>query len=313
MKGLIVQPTLPYSHAQLMRDITGLKAAYPQLMRVEEAGFSVEGRELPLVILGTGKRKLFCCGTHHAREYITSAYLMYAVNVYAQAAQTKKAYHGFDMAKLLSSCTMYVMPMVNPDGVVLVQGGLKAVQDKQKVEAMIRVRPSYSEWKANINGVDLNRQYPALWEKKYVVVREPASELFNGTSPASEPEVRAVMRVCRNHDFSAALSFHTKGEVIYWADKNTYAKIDTVRAFAEGLSAVSGYTMMPISDSEGIYAAGFENWFRQEFLRPGILVELTPSTGGAMPHHDKQFFPLVWDKTKKLCAQALKVVSEMKE
>lgn len=313
MKGMIVQPTVPYSHSQLMRDITGLKAAYPELVRTEEAGFSVEGRELPLVIIGNGKRKLFCCGAHHAREYISSAYLMYAVNVYAQAAQSNKQYHGFDLKKLLSACTMYVMPMVNPDGVTLVQGGLKAVQDKQKVEAMIRVRPSYSEWKANINGVDLNRQYPALWEKKYVVVNAPASELFNGTSPAGEPEVRAVMRVCRNHAFSAALSFHTKGEVIYWADKHTYTKIEAARTFAEGLSAVSGYALMPISDSEGIYAAGFENWFRQEFLRPGILVELTPASDGAMPHHDKQFFPLVWDKTKRLCAQALKAVSEMKQ
>ena len=308
---MIVDPTITYSHAQMMRDIRRLKTAYNGLIRFEQAGLSVEERELPLIFLGTGKHMLFLCGAHHAREYITSAYLMYTIDVLAQATHAGEPYEGYDITKLLSQCTLVVMPMVNPDGAALVQGGPKAVLDKKRIESMIRLRPRYEEWKANINGVDLNRQYPALWEQKYVVVGAPASELFNGSEPACEPEVRAVIDVCNRYDFDAAISFHTKGEVIYWADANTHARIPQAQMLAERLSAVSGYALMPVSDIPGVYAAGFENWFRQAFLRPGLLVELSPATGGAMPHHDRRFFEIIWDKAKAICAQALQCISEM--
>ncbi|MDD5018527.1 MAG: M14 family zinc carboxypeptidase [Eubacteriales bacterium] len=307
---MIVDPKIPYSYSQLMRDILRLKTAYPKLITSGNAGFSVEGRQLPVVTLGSGKTKVFFCGAHHAREYITSAYLMYTLNVYAEAAARGKKLGDYDMAGFLSKCTATVMPMVNPDGVTLAQGGLKAVQDIDKVKPMAMIQPSYSEWKANVNGVDLNRQYPALWDQKNVVVDEPASELYNGEAPASEPEVKAVMRVCKRNIFKSALSFHTKGEAIFYADKNTDGKIPGAKAIARRIAGVSGYQLMPVSKDPGLYAAGFENWFRQEFLYPGFLVELTPATGGAMPHSDRDFFSLVWDQAKYICAEAIDAMLE---
>jgi hypothetical protein len=216
------------------------------------------------------------------------------------------------MRELLSSCTMYVMPMVNPDGVALVQGGLKAVQKPKRVAKMVRVRPSYSQWMANVNGVDLGRQYPALWDKKYTVMTKPASELYNGEEPASEPEVVSVMRVCKNNVFLSALAFYAKGETIDYADDNTNEKIPEAFALAKRLSMVSGYAINTVCDNPGVYAAGFENWFRQEFLRPALHINLSPATGGAMPHHDRSFFTLVWDKAKALCAETLSAASKQK-
>jgi len=313
MEDLIVMPAIAYSYSQMMRDIEALKNAYPNLIRYEIAGFSVEGRGLPLVRLGTGKNKVFFCGAHHARDYITSAYLMYAVNVYAKAAEEQTLIGRHKIAELLSRCTMYVMPMVNPDGVTLVQGGLKAVMDKKKVKKMTLVRPTYSEWMANINGVDLARQYPALWDKKYIVVQEPASELYNGASPATEPEVQSVMRVCKSNLFLAALAFYAKGETIGFADSLSEKKIPEAFALASRLSAATGYAINTVSDNPGVFAAGFECWFRQEFLRPALQIYLTPAGGGAMPHHDRAFFSLAWDKTKTLCAQALSTVCQLKD
>lgn len=305
MKEMIVVPTIPYSYSQMMRDILRLKTAYPKLIGASNAGFSVEGRQLPVLTMGHGSTKIFFCATHHAREYIGSAYLMYTINAYAKAYMAGKKFGNYDMKKLLSECTAYFMPMVNPDGVMIVQGGIKAVQNPDKVRTMMMVQPSYTEWKANINGIDLNRQYPALWEAKNVVVDVPASELYNGEEPASEPEVRAVMRICKKNVFKSAVSFHTKGEIIYYADSSTDNKIPGAKLFAERLANVSGYQLMPVSGNAGVFAAGFENWFRQEFLYPGMLVELAPAMGGAMPHNDRDFFSLVWDKAKYLCAETL--------
>ncbi len=314
MKERIVIPTIPYSYSQLMRDTLRLKLKYPKLITSKNAGFSVEGRQIPILILGKGKQKIFLCGTHHAREYITSAYLMYTANIFAEAYISNKKFGDYDIKNLLSLCTVYIMPMVNPDGAGLVQGGLKAVQDADKVSSMKMIQPSYTQWKANLNGVDLNRQYPALWEHKNVIVKSPASELYNGKEAATEPEVRAVMRVCKKNRFASAISFHTKGEVIFYADANTEKDIPDAKEFAKRIAAVSGYKLMPVSQDPGIYAAGFENWFRQEFLAPALLIELTPATGASMPHNDKDFFSIVWDRAKYICAEAITAtLSEQKK
>ena len=185
MKKMTVVPTVPYSHSQMMRDILGLKTAYPGLILSKNVGFSVEGRPLPMLIFGKGNTKVFLCGTHHAREYITSAYLMYMINAYAEAYAANKRFGSYDIRQLLSECSIYIMPMVNPDGVALVQGGIKAAQDPDEVAAIRMIRPSYAEWKANIKGVDLNRQYPALWDLKNVMVTRPASEMYNGEVPCN--------------------------------------------------------------------------------------------------------------------------------
>ncbi len=305
MKDLIVVPTITYTHSQMMRDLAVLKNAYPELIRYDTAGFSVEGRALPLIEVGTGERQVFFCAAHHARDYITSAYLMYTVNAYAKAAAEGGKIGRHKIGDLLTRCTMFVMPMVNPDGVALVQGGLKAVKDKDRVEKMVMVRPTYSEWMANINGVDLGRQYPALWEKKYTVMNSPASELYNGVSPATEPEVQSVMHVCETHRFSSALSFYAKGETVEFADSCTDKKIPEGFRLAKRLSAVTGYAINTVCDNPGVFAAGFECWFRQMYLRPALHINLSPATGGAMPHHDRAFFTLVWDKAAALCAEAL--------
>jgi hypothetical protein len=311
MEKMIVSPTSPYTHDQLMRDVYALCATYPGLISSENAGYSVEGRALPLIRLGTGPAALLCCGAHHAREYITSAYLMYTVNTYARAAAANKRLGGFNIAKLLGDCSLFVMPMINPDGVALVQGGLKAVQHPERVKEIMLVRSSYCEWKANVNGVDLNRHYPALWDKRYMPVSKPASELYSGSEPGTEPEVEAVMDVCRSKAFRAALSFHAKGESIGYADAATAEKISDAADMARRLADVSGYALLPVGDNPGIFAASFETWFRDTFQRPALFVRIAPAAGGMMPINEKDFFQLVWKKARLLCAAALAEVYRM--
>jgi len=309
MEKMIVSPTSPYTHDQLMRDIHALCAAYPGLVSSEEAGYSVEGRALPLIRLGTGPAALLCCGAHHAREYITSAYLMYMVNTYARAAVANRRLGGFDIAKLLRDCSLFVMPMVNPDGVALAQGGLRAVQHPERVKGIMLVRSSYCEWKANVNGIDLDRHYPALWDKRYMPVDKPASELFSGSEPGTEPEVKAVMDVCRRRAFRAALSIHAKGEAIGYADIATAEKTPGAAGLARRLAAVSGYALLPVGDNPGIFAASFETWFRDTFHRSALFIRIAPAAGGMMPTPERDFFRLVWKKARLLGAAALAEIS----
>ena len=310
MKEMIVSPTAPYSHDQLMRDVYALQNVYPELIQFEDAGYSAEGRALPLIRLGTGRASLLCCGAHHAREYITSVYLMYVVNIYAHTATVHKRFGSYDMEELLSACSLYVMPMVNPDGATLVQGGLKAVQQPENVEKMTLVRPSYCEWKANVNGVDLNRHYPALWDQRYMPIDAPASELYSGSLPGTEPEVKAVMRLCRSHAFRAALSFYAKGESIAFADTATAEKTPEAQELARRLADTSDYALLPVADNPGIFAASFETWFRDAFLRPALQIRIAPASGGVLPVNERDFFQLIWKKASGLCTAAMAAVMD---
>ncbi len=294
----IVNPYVPYTHQQMMGESTKLAESYPDLISLDSIGSSVEGRDLLLIKLGKGDKKIMLCGAHHAREYITSAYLMKMAEEYAKAYVSSGTYGKYPVKDLLDKVTLYIVPMVNPDGVNLVNNGLEAVEDQEAVAAMAMVKATYREWKANINGIDLNRQYPAHWEEKYDNIGLPASENYKGAASATEPEVQAMMKLTRAADFTLTASFHTKGNAIYWADRGTAKKIKGVEAMAKRLSKLTGYKRMPISEKPSVYGAGYENWFRLEFGRPSFCIELTPSNKTDMPHDDKKFDSLVWDKAK---------------
>ena len=305
-----VDPNQTYTYDMMRADARELSEAYPSLISVSSIGQSVEGRELTLIKLGKGEKKLLLLGAHHAREYITSTFLMETADTYA-AAYAKNTQNG--TPDLLDSVTLYIVPMVNPDGVNLVQNGPDAAKNPQAVKAMRMLKESYSEWKANINGVDLNRQYPCYWEEKASNTDVPSSEMYKGTAAATEPEVQAVMQLCEENDFTMAASFHTKGEVIYWADSGTEDAIAAAAPIAQSIAEVTGYALMDVSGDPAVYGAGFENWFRQEYLRPGFCIELTPVGNGSLPHEDAQFESLVWSRAKSLATVLMQQALTLEE
>jgi predicted deacylase len=298
----VVDPNQTYSYETLKTDAGELAGQYPGLIEVSGIGKSVEDRDLVLIRLGKGAKRVLLAGAHHAREYITSAFLMETVDEYARAYVTGGKIEGQDIQALLNEVTLYVVPMVNPDGVNLVKNGPDAARDPAKVRSMRMLQSSYSAWKANINGVDLNRQYPCHWEEKASNTDVPSSEMYKGTAPATEPEVKAMIALCEQYEFTLAVSFHTKGEVIYWADSGTEDAIAADAQIAQSIGEVTGYELMPVSEDPAVYGAGFENWFRQEFERPAFCIELTPVGEGVLPYDDSRFDELVWSKAKGLGA-----------
>jgi murein tripeptide amidase MpaA len=60
-------------------------AQVPRTHRLETVGSSVEGRNLLMIRFGNGGRSIFVDGTMHASEYICTAYIMYMLDLYAQA------------------------------------------------------------------------------------------------------------------------------------------------------------------------------------------------------------------------------------
>lgn len=296
-KENIVNPYVPYSYETMLNDSIKLSQAHPDIITIDSIGKSVEDRDLLLVKLGKGNRKIFLNGSHHAREYISTSLLMKIIDEYSKAYSNNENFEGYDVINLLNEFTIYFVPMVNPDGVNLVLNGINSVKNPKKAKNIQMENKSFRCWKSNINGVDLNRNYPAVWEKINNGFLTPNSERFKGYSKGSEPETQAIMNLCRNNNFELAMAYHAKGEVIYWADSGTYNLIPKADAIADSLSKITGYKKLPISQNPSIYGGGFENWFRIEFKRPAFCIELSPYNGD-LPHSDSQFDKLVWNKAK---------------
>ena len=272
----VVFTDIDYTYEIMDRDIRGLKARYP-FIQVGVAGKSVLGRNLYYIKLGNGPTEVFYNGAHHSLEWITSPMLMKFIENFSRAYSTNSSLHGYNVRDIWSRSSIYIMPMVNPDGVELVLSGLK--RDNPYYSRLLAWndtgRPFSEVWNANIRGVDLNRNYPASWEEAKAQeesfgVDGPGPTRYGGPSPLSEPETQAVANFTRQHNFKLVIAYHTQGRVIYWLYKN----IRPPRALeiAIRFSQITGYTVSDVP-YEAAYA-GYKDWFVEQYNKPGYTFEV---------------------------------------
>lgn len=269
----IVDPYQAYSYEAMLEDATELQLLYPELIRLKSIGQSVEGRDLLLIEFGNGERNIFLNGATHAREYITTSYLMYMIEEYADAYVNGGMYNNYNVEEILGGVTFSILPMVNPDGVNLVQNGLYSAQDYVSV-AKIPIyrydREGYVSWKANINGVDLNRNYPRNWHVDRTV-SGPSSSMFKGYAPLSEPESMAIMRYLYSNMSWAYISFHSQGEGLYgWSDPNEWYS-EQLNSMVTRIMEESGFRKQS-GTSDNNYGT-FGDHIRAFFHKPTLTIE----------------------------------------
>lgn len=288
-----VNPYQVYSYKTMLKDASELARMYPDLIRLSFIGKSVENRDLLLLEVGKGKNKIFVCGTHHAREYIATTYLMYAIDRYAYAYRTSSEWSGYDVRDILDKVTFCIVPMVNPDGVNLVQNGLYSSLHADEIKKMKLVddeKYGYTSWKANVHGVDVNWNY----DKDWTIERnknERGLDGFNGDYPNSEPETAAVSAYVDRVPFDVFLSFHTQGQVVYWSDSKS-KPLNTQDAVKED-------TDFTLQWDNGIgYGGSFFDYVYRKFDKPTLTFELCPYVGNyPYPNED---FDTVWSPAKNI-------------
>lgn len=251
-----------------------LAAAYPHLVRVTEIGRSYQDRPILCLRLAGGegdpdsRPALQMDGQHHAREPIGQVAVLYT-------AWHLVSCYGHDplATHLLDTRTVYVVPMVNPDGnelflnqfwgqrknarptdddgdgmldedpaegvfgwsvyqvyevrfsrqwiarypvIPFVAGWLGASRRTllgffdETAGAFIPQLDNDGDGKINEDppgGVDLNRNYPIGWDN---CSDQPASQIYRGAAPWSEPETRAIRDLFESlPNIRLAISYHS--------------------------------------------------------------------------------------------------------
>lgn len=272
----VVFTDIDYTYSIMERNIQTLKTRYP-FLKIGIMGRSVLGKNLYYIKIGEGETKVHYNASHHALEWITTPLLMKFIENFSNSYAQGKKIRGYDLKEIWEKVSIYIVPMLNPDGVDLVIEGLK--EDNPYYSKLLEWnrtgRPFGEVWQANIRGVDLNRNYPACWQEAkaqepMLGVIGPGPTRYGGQSALSEPESRALVDFSKERDFKLVIAYHSQGRVIYW----TYKDVRPQRAFeiGEQFSDATGYALADVPYEAAF--AGYKDWFMQEYNRPGYTFEV---------------------------------------
>lgn len=248
-------------------------------------GLSAEGRPLVAFFVGEHRAPVQISQyAIHGREWVTA---LLALEHLKRGVQRGGA---------------WILPLTDPDGALLSRVGITSLSEGRRALALSLNKKSYdfSLWKANAEGVDLNVNFDARWGTGVSNITTPAPENYIGTAPLSAPESRALWSFTEEVSPAATVSWHTKGEEIYWRFHQPPLRSRRDRRLAEVLSAVTGY---PLGEAKGS-AGGYKDMCIERLKIPAFTVEC----GRAQLRH-----PLGEEQAGEIiekCKDALSALSE---
>jgi len=302
----IVNTAVPITSAACDQMIRALVEKYP-FCRTELLTATAFQRPVRTLVIGNGPRKVIFSAAHHANEWITSLVLLKYAEELAEAIQNQTQFYGRDAQAIRDRVTIYMVPMVNPDGVDLVTGAITPVDIQydlaQRISQDFPQIPFPDGWKANLLGVDLNLNYPAGWlmarEIKFSQgFTQPSPRDYVGRAPLNQLETQALAGYTEYIDPALVLAYHAQGKEIYWQFMNY--EVPGARELGEKMAQASGYTLTDAPYASSF--AGYKDWFIQQFRRPGYTVEVGQ---GENPLPLSQFDEIYADNVELMTIAAL--------
>lgn len=190
--------------SELKVQIEEIAAAHPDNVRILDIGQSLDNRHLYVLQIGTGKTSspaVLALFGQHADEHETTSLALGLTRTLLDRAQRDET-----LASELDNATVYIAPMVNPDGM-----------DYDLLDS------DHRGWRKNRSpqegwqfGVDLNRNWGAFWDAptgSYFLsshVRDPANPNYRGPRAFSEKETQALRNFILSHgSIRTFIDYHT--------------------------------------------------------------------------------------------------------
>lgn len=287
----IIKTNKNYTYNNLKNDLKFLNYEY-KFFKIGNIGKSTLGEEIKYIQLGNGNKKLFINASHHANEWMTSLIIMMFIEKYLKLYKNKQIYKGYNIEELWNKTTLYIVPMVNPDGVNLVLKEKSIINNNNYKEIWEKYINEIENWKSNIRGVDLNLNYESGWEqavknKSKKGINNPGPRDYPGPNYFSEIEVKNIIKFTEIFNFDMTISLHSQGKEIYWnyLNKKIYRAYEIGKKFEK----VSGYKLTKPDYYSSF--AGYKDWFIDKYNKPGYTIEIGEGEEGK---------PLKLEKTNEI-------------
>jgi carboxypeptidase T len=241
-------PDSRYLNPKTLSDrMRALVAAYPNLVRMEQIGTTLQGRPVSALLVSTtldpkdpanlDKASIIFDGQHHAREVMTPEVVMDVADTLLQGYATSA-----DIKALLQTWNIWLVPSVNPDGTNIVF----TTDNMWRKNGRSNSRSTF--------GVDLNRNYDYRWNGCSGSSASSWAQDYRGTSAASEPETQALMGLAKKVRPSAYLSYHSYSELVLYPYGCTNSRTPENTMFDKLANELA--SRLPRDDNRGNYTPG---------------------------------------------------------
>ena len=302
---IILSDPWNYYYEDMLADTQTLSLLYPELFTYDSLGTTADGRELMHYVVGSpdAEKQVFINAGTHAREYLTCQLVMKQMAVYLGKVYGYEYYGDVSYRDMWEHVAVHVVPMVNPDGIVISQKGLDGLWHEEIRQTVLDIAAMdgtdaneyyLQTWKANALGTDLNRNFDAYWEEYNDPVGHPSSSHYKGEYPGSAVESQALMTLTENSSFLRTISYHTQGQVIYWRFYNIDLIYEEAASFTAALSNETGY--YPWDEYETVDPAGYSDYGIYRALVPSVTMEC----GYGEPPYMQEQFPQIWEENKNI-------------
>ena len=245
--------------------------------RVSVLTRSIMGREIPLITLGEGRRAVAMIACQRGDEGLTAEILLAFVQDYLTQLARRASVLEYSVERLFAERKIYVVPMLNPDGVEYALHGVEGQNPLRERLEKMNGGTDFGAWCANARGVDLSCNYAAgfLEYRKAHTPINGAPCGFGGEYPESEPETAALCRFLRfkKDELCGLLSVGIgKGELYCGCGEKMTAKVlsaGRILARMTGFRAVRPEEIAP--------AGGLGEWCTLQLERPAYTLKCAPT------------------------------------
>ncbi len=280
-----------HTFAETEAELQEIAALYPDLIRLEVIGRSVEGRPIYALKVSDHAQEdewsepaVLIFALTHAREHLSTEMALDIVHMLIEGYGRSG-----EITNLVHQREIWVIPDLNPDGDVYdVESGYYRFWRKNR-------RPNAD----GSFGVDLNRNFGYQWGCCGGSSSDPATEIYRGPAPFSEPESAALRDFAASHpNITVSLNLHSYGEWILWPYGYTYKPLpadmppldyEAFRRLAGEMAGMNGYRAVQASQlyladgtaddwlygTRGIFAFTFELYprtYNPGFYPPGSVI-----------------------------------------
>ena len=289
-----------YTAETLYEKILSLEKQYPGIIKVVNLGYSTDGRPIYAVVMtekvhitmrvseGYVEKMHFLVESGiHSRENPGPNIIVNMIETYAKDYYDDTVIPEYNLHEILGENVLHFIPLSNPDGYNLSNRGLYTISKENQNKLLSFRDQDFRNYKSNIRGVDLNRNFPGYyydielerWRDIWNMIHNdytsyrPGGAFYFGTYAGSEVETSILMDYLLDYDFRNYLSFHSKGEVIYYDKWMLSEKHNQDAArLASKISFETDYNM--IESSRYTSSSGYLTDFTaMNTLKPSLTIE----------------------------------------